>query len=226
MDNFILNAKKREILGKRESRRIKNSGHIPAVIYSKSGNINISLDGKEFNHQYLKGTSLTSVAEINVDNKKIKAIAHKIELDPVTDSPIHIDFISYDDKKAIRIKPKLNFINQDKSPGLKKGGFLHIVLRRVEVLCKDINSVIDHIDIDTGSMQVGQKIRSSSLKLPEGVSLLKKSDFIIASIIGRGSKSEDESAAATAAAATPAAEGGAATTTAATTAATKQPAKK
>ncbi len=99
MDNFVLNAQKREILGKRESRRIKNSGKIPAVIYSKSGNINISLDGKEFGHQYFKGTALTSVAEINLDNKKIKAIAHKIELDPVSDHPVHIDFISCEEKK-------------------------------------------------------------------------------------------------------------------------------
>ncbi len=119
-------------------------------------------------------------------------------------------------KKDIRVKPRLNFINQDKSPGLKKGGFLHIVLRRVEVVCKDAKAIVDKIDIDTGLMQVGQKIKSSNLNLPQGVSLLKKGDFIIASIIGRGSKAEDE-AAAPAAAATAAAPTG--------DAAAKQPAK-
>jgi large subunit ribosomal protein L25 len=222
MHNFVLNAQKREILGKRESRRIKNSGKIPAVIYSKSGNINISLDDKEFCHQYFKGGALTSVAEINFDNKKIKAVAHKIDLDPVTDHPVHVDFITCEDKKDIRFKPSLNFINQDKSPGLKKGGFLHVVLRKVEAICKDAKFIVDKIDIDTSSMQVGHKVRSSNLKLPEGVSLLKKADFSIASIIGRGSKSEDESAAApaAAAAATPAAGAPAAATPAA-----KQPAK-
>jgi large subunit ribosomal protein L25 len=226
MHNFVLNAQKREILGKRESRRIKNAGKIPAIIYSKSGNINISLDDKEFCHQYFKGRALTSVAEINFDNKKIKAVAHKIELDPVTDHPIHIDFIICEEKKDIRFKPSLNFINQDKSPGLKKGGFLHIVLRRVEAVSKDPKFIVDKIDIDTGSMQVGHKVKASNLQLPEGVSLLKKNDFSIASIIGRGSKSEDEvSTAATPAAGAAAATPAAGAPAAAATPAAKQPAK-
>ncbi len=224
MHNFVLNAQKREILGKRESRRIKNSGKIPAIIYSKSGNINISLDDKEFCHQYFKGGALTSVAEINLDNKKIKAVAHKIDLDPVTDHPIHIDFIICEEKKDIRFKPRLDFINQDKSSGLKKGGFLHVVLRRVEAVCKDSKFIVDKIDVDTSSMQVGHKVKASNLVLPEGVSLLKKNDFSIASIIGRGSKSEDDSTAAApaaGAAATPAAGAPAA----GATPAAKQPAK-
>jgi large subunit ribosomal protein L25 len=205
MTNFILNAQKREILGKREARRIKTVGKIPAIIYSKNGNINISVDGKEFNHEYFKGIALTSIAEIKLDGKQIKVIAHKIELDPVTDFPVHIDFMNCEESTEIRAKPKINFINQDKSPGLKRGGFLHVVLRRVEVICKDSTILIDKIDVDTASMYVGQKIKSSNLKLPEGVSLAKKGDFLIASIIGRGGKSEEENTNAAAPASAPAA---------------------
>jgi len=212
MSSFQLKAEKREKLGSLEARRIKLAGKIPAVIYSKNGNINISFDKREFEIEFSKGNIQTRVVEIEVAGKKIKAIAHKVDLDPVSDHPIHVDFLNCDETKAVKAKAKLNFINQDKSPGLKKGGFLHIVLRKVEIICQDAKNILEKIDVDVGSMQVGYKIRSNSLALPNGVTLARKDSFLIASIIGRG-KAEDETPAAAAAAAgsaaTPAAAGAA-----------------
>lgn len=198
--SILLKAEKREKFGTSEARRIKNLNRIPAVIYCKTGNLNFSLDAKEFEREYFKGNSLATIVEIELGVKKIKVIAHKIELDPVSDRPIHVDFLNYEESALVRAKPKLSFVNEDKSPGLKKGGFLHIVLRRVDLLCEKNVSVPEKIEVDVGSMQVGQKIRSSNLKLPSGVSLFKKSEFLIASIIGRG-KAEEEKAATTDAAA-------------------------
>ena len=199
MSSFQLKAEKREKLGSLEARRIKLAGKIPAIIYSKTGNINISLDKREFEIEFAKGNLQTRIVEIDVAGKKVKAIAHKVELDPVSDHPIHIDFLNCDETKAVKAKIKLNFINQDKSPGLKKGGFLHIVMRKVEVICEDVKNIPEKVDIDTGTMQVGFKVRSNGLKLPAGVTLARKDSFLLASIIGRG-KADDENAAAAAAA--------------------------
>jgi len=204
--SVVLKAEKREKLGTAAARRIKNLGRIPAVIYAQNNSINLSVGVKEFEHEYFKGVALTTVFEIELDSKKIKAIAHKVELDPVSDRPVHIDFIDCANSKTIRAKPKLVFVNQDKSPGLKKGGFLHVVLRRVEVTCDSEKLIPNVIEIDASRLQVTHKVRASNLVLPEGVKLTNKKDFLIASIIGRGKAEEEKVAApaAAAAAATPA----------------------
>lgn len=205
--SVVFKAEKREKLGSSATRRIKREGRIPAVIYSKNGNVNLSLDTKEFETEYFKGIALTTLVELEIGGKKTKVIAHKIELDPVSDRPVHIDFLSCDEA-GVRAKPKLVFVNTDKSPGLKKGGFLHVVLRRVEVECENGKSIPNQIEIDAGTLQVGSKVRAANLKLPAGVKLAKKNNFLIASIIGRGKAEEETPAAAAAAAgaaATPAA---------------------
>lgn len=120
MSSFQLKAEKREKLGSLEARRIKLAGKIPAVIYSKSGNINISLDKREFEQEYLKGGIQTRVAELDLAGKKLKVIAHIVELDPVSDKPIHVELLNCDETKVFKAQPKINFINQDKAPGLKK----------------------------------------------------------------------------------------------------------
>ncbi len=91
-------------------------------------------------------------------------------------------------------------MNQDKSPGLKRGGFLNVTARKVAVVCENEKSVPAKIDVDVGSMQVGQKIRGNDLKLPAGVKLAKNGKFLVASITGRVSKTEENPAAAAAAA--------------------------
>lgn len=189
--SIALKAEKREKLGSSEARKIRRAGRIPAIIYSTNGNVNFSIDAKEFGNEYFKGNSLTSVFEIDLAGKKTKVIAQKVELDPVSDHPIHVDFVNCAESKTISAQPKLSFINQEKSPGIKKGGFLHIVMRKVEVICDNEKSIPHAIEIDVGTMQVTHKVRANDLKLPAGVKIAKKGNFLIASITGRG-KADDE----------------------------------
>ena len=202
--SIVLKAEVREQVGSLASKKIKRQGLIPAVIYSKEKNINISLNSRDFEQHFFKGVTLTSVIDLEIGNKKTRVIAHKIDLDPVSDRPVHIDFMLCENNKPIRAKPKINFSNQDKSPGLKKGGFLHIVARSLEVLCEGEKSIPQSIEADVGALHVGSKFRADNLKLPNGVTLVKKGNFLIASIIGRG-KSEEEKVVTTATATTPAA---------------------
>lgn len=193
---FSLKASSRAILGSSESRRIRKSGMIPAIIYNKGGNnISITVNCKEFEKEYFKGHIFTTLVDLEFDGKNIKVIPYKVDLNPVTDRPTHIDFVKVEKDKPVKAKVKLRFIGNDKSPGLKKGGFLHVVLRKIELLC-NLDSIPQFIDINTSLMQVGSKVRAKDLKLPDGVSVAAKNNFIVCSIIGRGSKDDQESVAA------------------------------
>ncbi len=222
MSSFQLQAQKREKLGSLEARRIKKADRIPAVIYSKGGNINVSFDRREFEIELQKGNIQTRVIEISLDGKKIKAIAHKVDLDPVSDAPVHIDLLNCDESKNFIAQPKIAFVNQDKSIGLKKGGFLHVVLRKAKVVCEKSEQIPEVIEVDIARLQVGQKVRSENVTLPAGVKFAKKGSFLIASIIGRG-KAEEEAPAAAAGAAAPAAGAAAAPAAGAAKAAEKKP---
>ncbi|MBL6664920.1 MAG: 50S ribosomal protein L25/general stress protein Ctc [Rickettsiales bacterium] len=190
----ILKAKKRDNVGSQAVKKIKREGLIPAIIYGAKENQNVAINLKDFETLYSKTVALTTVVEIEVDGKKTKAIAHKIDLDPVTDRPVHVDFFNCDDGKNIKAKPRLTFIGKDKSPGFKKGGFLNTVLRRVEIIC-DSESVIPHqIEIDASKLHLGSKITSKDVKLPSGVKFSKNGPFLIASITGRGKSSEENPA--------------------------------
>lgn len=201
--SISLKAEKREQTGSAAAKKIKRSGQIPAIIYSKNGNINISVPAHDFEREYSKGAMQTTVIELELGGKKIKAIAHKIQLDVVTDRPTHIDFFNCDETKGVISKPKLIFVNQDKSPGIKKGGFLHVVLRRAEVV--SVKEVASEIIIEAGNLHIGSKVRANDVVLPEGVKFTKKGNFLIASITGRG-KSEETPAAGAPAAGAPAAD--------------------
>ena len=187
----ILKAQKRDNVGSQAVKKIKREGFIPAIIYGAKENQNVAINLKDFETLYQKTVALTTVVEIEVDGKKTKAIAHKIDLDPVSDRPVHVDFFNCDDDKNIKAKPRLKFIGKDKAPGLKRGGFLNAVLRRVEVICESASVIPHEIDIDASKLHLGSKVTSESVKLPNGVAFAKKGSFLIASITGRGKSSEE-----------------------------------
>ncbi len=187
-------AQERVDFGSQVAKNARKSGNIPAIIYGKPSNINLLIEAKSFEKEYLKGNLRATVVEIVYGNKKIKAIAHDITLDPVTDRPIHIDFINCDKVDFIRAKPKFNFKGKEKSPGLKRGGFLHVALRRTEILCDAKAEVPTEIDIAIDALHISDKVRSKDVKLPEGVKFANKNDFLICSITGRGKSTEDNAA--------------------------------
>src|SRR5690606_5796506 len=140
-------------------RRYRKEGYVPAVICDKNGeDLHITVNSKELEKEYLKGNIFATVINIEVDVKKLQAIPNKIDLHPVTDRPIHINFIKLEKSEKVRAKVKLNFINKEKSKGLKRGGYLNIVMRRVELIC-DPSSVPSSIDVDVQELKVSDKVR-------------------------------------------------------------------
>lgn len=187
----IFNAEPRQKTGTLATKKLRRTSRIPAVIYSNetSGSINISVDVKQFEQEYFKGNLQTTIVEILLEGKTIKAISHKIELDPVTDRPIHIDFFNCN-QEYFKAQPKVTFTNTDKSPGLKRGGFLNVVKRKIKVICKAGTEVPAEVFYDISNLRVAQKVRALDLVLPEGVTLETKSEALIASITGRASKED------------------------------------
>ncbi len=199
-------AELREKMGSSEARRIKAKNLIPAVIYGKNTkNINISVSRKEFEYEYQKGNIKTSVISLQLGNEVIKTTIGEIEVHPVSDSAIHINFLPCVENKEILAQPAIVFENREKSPGLKKGGFLHIVLRRAKVFCADEANIPNEIKVDVGSMHMGEKIRANNVVLPQGVRFANRDNFLIGSIIGRGKSDEEKAPVAAEATAAPAA---------------------
>lgn len=233
MVNFLtLDGSIRKDLGSANTRRLRREGRTPAVIYGNGNNENVYLSvlKRDFDKEYLKTNIQLKPIELNIDGKKYKVLVYQIDLDPISDMPRHVDFINVEGKKELRVCIPVNFLGREKAPGIKKGGFLNILKRKIECFCT-LENIPDSIDIDVSKMHIGTKIKINDITLPSNIKATNKSNFDICSITGRGKSIEEETAAAaaaatTAATATPGAAG--ATTPGATTAQAKtaEPAKK
>ncbi|MDA9817801.1 50S ribosomal protein L25/general stress protein Ctc [Flavobacteriaceae bacterium] len=182
----------REKTGSSSSRRLLKSGLIPAAIQTKSEKpLYIKIDAKEIEREYAKGNLLSTLAKITIDKKETEAIIRRIDTDPVTENIIHIEFIDCKNTKEVKIKSKIKFINIEKSAGIKRGGFFHVTKRHIALICNKEN-IPNFIEINVEKLTVGSKIRLSDIILPEGSKLAPEKDDLIASIMGRGLKAEEE----------------------------------
>ncbi len=207
MVNFLtLNGSIRKDLGSANTNRLRKEGFIPAVIYGNNGeeNIYISVSKRDFDKEYLKGAIEIRPIELDVDGKKYKVLTYQIDLDPVSDLPRHIDFINIEGKKEVKVYIPVSFVGREKSPGVKKGGFLNILKRKIQFYVDPMN-IPASIEAVVSSMHIGDKIKINDIKLPAGIRPVDKTNFNICSITGRGKSTTDDVAPAAADAAAPAA---------------------
>lgn len=214
---LTLNGSIRKDLGSSNTNRLRKEGYTPAVIYGTNGsdNLYISIAKKDFDKEYLKGNIETKPIELTVDGKKYQVLTYQIDIDPLTDLPRHIDFINIKDKKEVKVYVPVKFIGKEKAPGLKRGGFLNILKRKIQLYVDPMN-IPASIDVYVDTMHIGSKIKINDIKLPDNVKVVDKTNFNIVTITGRGKSTDD---AAPQAAAT--ADAAATTDTAATTEAKK-----
>ena len=187
-----ITANGRDKIGSAESRRLRKQNQIPAVIYDKDNQTQfVSFDIKEFEKEYKKGGIFTTLITLEVGDKKINVITHNIDFDPLNDRPTHVEFLQVNDNQKVKTKIKVKFIGQDKSPGIKKGGFLNVVRREVEFLC-DPNSIPAQITFDVSKLKVGDKVRIDDLDSPENSQRTVARNFMIASVTGRRAKDDED----------------------------------
>jgi large subunit ribosomal protein L25 len=203
-----LKATARPRAGKGASRQARREGKVPAVIYGDGQPPEtIALDYNELWKQVLKGHFTSTVFEIDVEGKKNRVIPRDLQVDPVKDKPIHVDFLRIGKEGLIRVQVPVRFIKEGQSPGLKRGGVLNIVRHEIEVTCP-YDKIPPHFEVDLDGLEIGRSIHISSITLPEDVTpTIKGRDFTIATIAGRLKQEEEVVAAAPEEGAAPAAAG-------------------
>jgi large subunit ribosomal protein L25 len=205
--------------GKGPCYQTRQKGLIPAVVYGGNEDPeNIALDRHALELTLEKGAFLTTLLRLKEDGGKItRVIPRDIQLDPVSDRPVHVDFMRLPEGATIRIAVPVRFHGQEKSPGLKRGGVLNVVSHTLELICP-AEHIPDYIDCDVSTMDIRDSLHVSHVKLPEGAhTVIKDKDITLASIVAPTHVIEEARAAAAAASAgsAPAADAAAAATPAA-----------
>tara|TARA_Y100000768_G_scaffold315714_1_gene250684 strand:+ start:343 stop:1056 length:714 start_codon:yes stop_codon:yes gene_type:complete len=205
-----LNANIRNTKTKGELNSIRNNGEVPAIIYGgEAQNEKISISKKLLKFLIDNENFLSSIISLNVDGKTQNVLPREIKYDIISDEPIHVDFLRIVPGIKIRIEIPVKFINHEKSPGLKRGGVLNIVRRKVELKCPS-EKIPENLVIDLDGVDIGESFKISSINLDsEVVPTIQGRDFVIATLAAPTVMKEPEKPAeAEAAEGTEGAEGG------------------
>jgi large subunit ribosomal protein L25 len=192
MASTELKATARPRAGKGAARQARREGKVPGVIYGDGQPpMTIALDYVELRKQVLKGHFTSTVFEVELDGKKNRVIPRDLQVDPVKDQPIHVDFLRIGKDGRIRVAVPVRFVNDALSPGLKRGGVLNIVRHDIEVSCP-YDRIPAYFEVDLTGLEIGRSMHISAVKLPEGVTpTIKDRDFTIATIAGAVKQEEE-----------------------------------
>ena len=181
MNSIEANIRNTNTKGEVNSLRI--NGNVPAIVYGGSEkNQKIYLSKKNIKNLIEKENFLSNIISINLDGKSENVLPKEIVWDPITDEPIHIDFLRIIKGAKIILEIPVKFINIEKSPGLKRGGVLNIVRRKVELKCPAEN-IPTELVVDLDNLDIGSSIKISSIKLPENVTpTIQGRDFVVATV--------------------------------------------
>jgi large subunit ribosomal protein L25 len=195
-DITTLVAQPRDRAGKGVARATRREGRVPAVIYGgKEPPVLVALEMKDLARRAHGASFFTHLLELDVGGKKHRVLPRDVQFHPLKDHPIHVDFLRVSADATIEVAVPVEFINQEASPGLKRGGVLNIVRHEVELICP-VEAIPDHITIDMTGFEVGDSIHISHVKLPPNVrSSITDRDFTIATVTApSGLKSADAAA--------------------------------
>lgn len=183
-DALNLPAEARERAGKGASRALRREGRTPAVIYGgKEEPTMIHVEQKELVKLLMTGHFMNSIVNIEIGGKTVRTLPKDVAFHPVNDRPTHVDFLRMTGDSMVEVQVPVVFINEDASPGLKKGGVLNIVRHELQLLCPNAE-IPDEIAIDVTGKDVGDAIHISEVALPKGVtSAITDRDFTIATLV-------------------------------------------
>ena len=183
-DQLTLSAETRDRAGKGASRELRRQNRVPAVIYgNKQEPELIHVEEKALVKLLMTGHFSNSVVEIELGGKKQITIPKDVAFHPVSDRPLHVDFLRIVKGAKVDVEVPVIFVNEGASPGLKRGGVLNIVRHELELIC-DSDKIPDDIQIDVAGFDIGDSIHISNVKLPKGSeSKITDRDFTIATIV-------------------------------------------
>jgi large subunit ribosomal protein L25 len=206
--SYELTAEARDRVGKGSARALRRNGKIPAVIYGDNKPpLAISLPYKEVHLKLQAGGFMTTLATIKVGGETIQVLPRDYQLDPVRDFTMHVDFLRIGKDSVVTVNIPVHFINEEKSPGLKRGGVLNIVRHEVE-FSVPATAIPEYITVDLDGLDIGDSVHISAVPLQDGMKpTISDRDFTIATVAAPASLKSEEEEAEEAEAAEEAAEG-------------------
>ncbi|MBB6122788.1 50S ribosomal protein L25/general stress protein Ctc [Sphingobium subterraneum] len=183
-DTLTLSAVARDRAGKGASRALRREGRVPAVIYGNNEEPTmVHVEEKLLNKLLGTGHFFNSVVMVEVDGKPIRTLPKDVAFHPVTDRPLHADFLRVSEHATVHVEVPVRFINEEKSPGLKRGGVLNVVRHEVELIC-DAAEIPDDVVVDLTGFDVGDSVHISVVTLPAGAkTAIDDRDFTLATIV-------------------------------------------
>ena len=174
----------RERAGKGASRAVRLTGRIPAVIYGdKQAAISVHVPEKELTKLLHTGHFMNSVVELELDGKVHRTLPRDVQFHVVNDRPIHVDFLRLAAGATIAVEVPVHFTDEDKSPGMKRGGTLNIVRHEVELNCPS-DAIPDQLNFSLEGLDIGDSIHISAITLPKGVTpVISDRDFTVATLV-------------------------------------------
>lgn len=188
-----MKAEARDQSGTAAARNIRRTGVIPGIIYGGGENpIQITVSTLEIEKYIHKAGFFSKIFDVDVAGKKQHVLPRDVQTHPVTDRPMHVDFMRVTDKTKIHVEVHLKFINQDKCKALSQGGLLNIVAHEVEVIC-EAGNIPQELTVDVEKLEIGDVVHVSTIQLPAGVKIVgAERDFTIATMASAAMAEEEE----------------------------------
>jgi large subunit ribosomal protein L25 len=205
-----LSAEARARAGKGAARATRRSGRLPAIIYGDNREpVLISLAPRELARIAARSGFFATLVDITLEGTTHRTLPRDIQYHPVSDAPIHVDFMRVGAGAQVTVMVPVAFINHERSPGLRRGGILNIVRHGIEMVCS-VDNIPERLVVDLDGLDIGDSIHIGAVAMPESARpLIHERDFTIASIAASSAVREEAAAAAATAAVAPAPEPGA-----------------
>ena len=186
-------AEQREGRGTGGARALRQSGRIPAVVYGDhKDNLHVSIDLRDLSREISRGGFANRLYDLDVGGEKYRVLPREIQLDPVTDRPIHLDFLRLGASAQVRLMVPMIFTDDEESPGIKRGGVLNVVRHEIELQCR-ADAIPESITTSLAGLDIGDGVHINDIALPEGTSpTITDRNFTIATIAAPTVQVEEE----------------------------------
>ncbi|HYM73384.1 MAG TPA: 50S ribosomal protein L25/general stress protein Ctc [Stellaceae bacterium] len=194
-----LNAEPREQAGKGAARATRRAGRVPGIIYGDGKEpMPISLEPRELSRAIGRAGFFATLVDVTVGGAVQRTLAREVQYHPVSDAALHVDFMRVGAGARVNVSVPVHFINQERAPGLRRGGILNVIRHSIDIVCS-VDAIPDQLTVDLNGLEIGDSIHIDSIAMPEGVrSTLTSRDSTIASIAASSAVREEALAAATA----------------------------
>ncbi|MBM3557184.1 MAG: 50S ribosomal protein L25/general stress protein Ctc [Alphaproteobacteria bacterium] len=206
---IVLETQSRGAQGRGAARAVRRQGRVPAIIYGDGrDNVSVTLETDAVARAYRRGGFTSRVIELKVGEASERVLCREVQLHPVNDRPVHLDFMRLGKDTVVRLFVPVHFVGHDKSPGLKRGGVLNVVRHEIEFHVR-ADAIPEEIKVDLDGLDINDSVHIDSVKLPPGVKAVIRRNFTIASVVAPAAAEEKAVVAAEGVPAEGAAEGAA-----------------